>query len=57
MIAITADTNSFQTEMNAIWDHLLPAFGAEALSADAAAQEKLKQAVANLVAHLAPAKK
>ncbi|MEO6786743.1 MAG: serine hydrolase, partial [Chthoniobacteraceae bacterium] len=26
VIAITADTNSFQTELNAIWDHLLPAF-------------------------------
>lgn len=57
VVAITADTNSFQTEMNAIWDHLWPAFGAEALPADAAAQEKLKQAVSNLTAHPAPAKK
>ncbi len=57
VIAITADTNAFQNELNTIWDHLLPAFGAEALPADAAAQEKLKQAVANLVAHPAPAKK
>jgi len=55
VIAITADSNSFQTEMNAIWDHLFPAFGADALPADAAGQAKLKQAVANLTAH--PAKK
>src|SRR6476646_5938896 len=27
VVAITADTNSFQNEMNAIWDHLWPAFG------------------------------
>ncbi len=57
VIAITADTNGFQNEMNAIWDHLLPAFGTEALPADAAALDKLKQAVANLVAHPVPAKK
>ncbi len=57
VIAITADTNSFQTEMNAIWEQLLPAFGADALPADAAGQEKLKQAVTNLAAHPAPPKK
>ncbi len=57
VVAITADTNSFQAEMNAIWDHLLPAFGPTALPADAAGQEKLRQAVARLVAHPAPAKK
>ena len=57
VVAITADTNSFQGEMNAIWEQLLPAFGADALPADAAGHEKLEQAVANLVAHPAPAKK
>ncbi|MDQ2839642.1 MAG: beta-lactamase family protein [Acidobacteriota bacterium] len=51
VIAITADTGNMQGELDAIWDHLLPAFHTEALPADAAAQEKLKQAVANLVAH------
>jgi CubicO group peptidase (beta-lactamase class C family) len=55
VIAITADTGNFQGEMNAIWDKLYPAFQAEALPADAAGQEKLKQATANLEAH--PAKK
>ncbi len=55
VIAITADTGNFQGEMNAIWDKLYPAFGAEALPDDAAAQEKVKQAIARLEAH--PAKK
>jgi CubicO group peptidase (beta-lactamase class C family) len=57
VVAITADTNSFQTEMNAIWDILHPACRAEALPTDAAAQEKLKQQVAGLVAHPAAVKK
>jgi CubicO group peptidase (beta-lactamase class C family) len=57
VIAMTADANNFQTQMNAIWDHLWPACSADALPVDASAQEKLKQAVANLVAHPAPAKK
>jgi CubicO group peptidase (beta-lactamase class C family) len=51
VVAITAQTGNFNGEMNAIWDNLLPAFHAEALPADPASQEKLKQAVANLVAH------
>ena len=55
VIAITADTGNFQGEMNAIWDKLYPAFQAEALPENAAAQEKLKQASANLEAH--PVKK
>jgi CubicO group peptidase (beta-lactamase class C family) len=55
VLAITADTGNFQGEMNAIWDKLYPAFQAEALPDNAAEQEKLKQAVANLEAH--PAKK
>ncbi len=57
VIAITADTNNFQTEMNAIWDNLFSAFGTDALPADANGQDKLRQAMANLVAHPAPAKK
>ena len=51
VIAITADTGNFQGEMNAIWDKLYPAFQAEALLADAAGQEKVRQLIANLVAH------
>ncbi len=55
VVAITADTGNFQGEMNAIWDKLLPAFQTEPLPADAAGQEKLKQAIAKLEAH--PVKK
>ncbi len=51
VVAITAQTGNFQGEMNAIWDNLLPAFRGEALPEDSASQEKLKQAISNLVAH------
>jgi hypothetical protein len=51
VVAITAQTGNMQGELNEIWNHLLPAFRAEALPDDAATQEKLKEAVANLVAH------
>jgi CubicO group peptidase (beta-lactamase class C family) len=51
VIAITAQTGNFNGEMNAIWDHLLPAFGSGKLPDDPAAQEKLKQAISNLAAH------
>lgn len=54
VVAITADTNAFQQEMNAIWEHLFPVFGESALPENAAAQAKLKETVAKLVAH--PAK-
>ena len=55
VIAITADTNQFQDEMNAIWDKLYPAFQSQALGENAEGVEKLKQAIAALEAH--PAKK
>lgn len=55
VVAITADANAFQQQMNAVWDHLLPAFGTSALPENAAAQMKLKDMTAKLVAH--PAKK
>ncbi len=51
VIAITADTGNMQGELNAIWDHLLPAFQASPLAADAANQARLKAATASLVAH------
>lgn len=51
VVAITAQTGNFQGEMNAIWDNLLPACGAEAIPDDVASQEKLKVAIANLAAH------
>jgi hypothetical protein len=41
------------SELNAVWNKLLPAFKAEALPNDAFGQEKLKQRIADLVAHAA----
>ena len=55
VIAITADTNRFQDEMNAIWDKLYPAFQSEALPENPESVEKLKKSVAALAAH--PARK
>ena len=55
VVAITAQTGDMQGELNAIWNKLFPAFGDKPLPEDPAAQEKLKQAIANLEAH--PAKK
>ena len=55
VVAITAQTGDMQGELNAIWDQLLPAFQSQALPENPAAQENLKEAVANLKAH--PAKK
>lgn len=51
VVAITAQTGSFQAEMNAIWDKIFPACGAAALPEDAAGQEKIKEAIAKLEAH------
>ncbi|HZR17222.1 MAG TPA: serine hydrolase [Verrucomicrobiae bacterium] len=51
VVAITADSNAFQTEMNDIWDKLYPAFGAETLPENAAVHEKLLHLTASLVAH------
>lgn len=55
VIAITAQTGQMQTELDLVWEKLLPAFKPEALPADAAEQEKLRQAMASLTAH--PVKK
>lgn len=55
VVAITADANAFQTEMNAIWDHLLPACTASPLPENATTQEQLAQKSASLTAH--PVKK
>jgi CubicO group peptidase (beta-lactamase class C family) len=55
VIAITAEANSFQTEMNAIWENLYPACEAKPLPEDAAGQDALKQTIAKLEAH--PVKK
>lgn len=55
VIAITAQTGQMQTELDLVWDKLLPVFKAEPLPADALEQEKLKQKLTELTAH--PAKK
>jgi len=55
VIAITAQTGQMQSELDLVWEKLLPAFKSAALPADAAEQEKLTQAMANLTAH--PVKK
>jgi CubicO group peptidase (beta-lactamase class C family) len=51
VVAITADTGNMQGELDAIWDHLLPAFQAKALLPNPASEQELKETVANLVAH------
>ena len=57
VIAITAQTGQMQTELDLVWEKLLPAFAKDALPANAAEQDKLQQATANLTAHPAPPKK
>jgi CubicO group peptidase (beta-lactamase class C family) len=48
VIAVTAHTGQFNDEMNAIWNTLYPAFTESPLPDDAAGQEKLKRATAEL---------
>ena len=55
VIAITAQTGQMQTELDLVWEKLLPAFRPESLPADTPEQEKLKQKLADLTAH--PVKK
>lgn len=51
VVAITANTGNLEGELNAIWDNLLPAFQPTPLPPNPAAQQRLQQAIANLVAH------
>jgi len=51
VVAITADSDNMQAELDAIWDRLLPAFQAKSLPENVDAQDALKETVANLVAH------
>lgn len=55
VVAITAETNSFQTEMNAIWDNLYAGSQEKPLPEDPAGQAELKQIIGKLEAH--PGKK
>ncbi len=51
VIALTAQTGQMQTELDLVWDKLLPAFKSEPLPANQADEDKLKQVVAALTAH------
>ena len=51
VVAMTAGGANMQAELDAIWNSLLPACKRKALPDDAAAQAKVKQAVANLEVH------
>ncbi|MEZ0276302.1 MAG: serine hydrolase domain-containing protein, partial [Roseimicrobium sp.] len=48
VVAITANTRDMQAELNVVWDKLLPAFQEKPLPADASAEAKLKEKLANL---------
>ena len=57
VIAITAQTGQMQTELDLVWEKLLPAFAKGALPTNTTEYAKLKKAAANLTAHPAPPKK
>jgi CubicO group peptidase (beta-lactamase class C family)/predicted neuraminidase len=57
VVAITADTNDMQGQLNLVWDKLLPGLRDKALPEDKAEQEKLRQALAGLKARSKPAGK
>lgn len=48
VIAITANTRDMQGELNLVWDHLLPAFQTEPLSANPGEYQKLQSMLKNL---------
>ena len=51
VIAITALTGQMQTELDLVWEKLLPAFGENPLPVNAAALAELRQAASHLTAH------
>ena len=51
VVAITADNGNMQAELDAICDHLLPAFQAKPLPEDPLTEQRLREAVAGLTAH------
>ena len=55
VIAITAQTGQMQTELDLVWEHLLPAFGDKPLPKNEAELAKLGEISSGLTAH--PAKK
>jgi len=48
VVAITCETGDMQSELNLVWDFLLPAMQDNPLPADGAAQERLRQKLAAL---------
>jgi hypothetical protein len=48
---ITADTHDMQSEIDVVWDKLLPAFHGEALADNPQEDQKLKQTLAALEVH------
>ena len=48
VVAITCETSNMQTELNLVWDFLLPAMTDNPLPADGLAQERLRQKLAAL---------
>ncbi|GGD57724.1 serine hydrolase domain-containing protein [Paenibacillus nasutitermitis] len=48
VLAITSGTNDMQAVMNAVWDHLLPAMGSEAVATDSDMQQKLNRQLQEL---------
>ncbi len=48
VVAITADTNDLQGQLNLLWDKLLPAFHAAPLPANGAEEARLKETLSNL---------
>ena len=48
VVSITCETSDMQSELNLVWDHLLPAMSDSALAPDASAQEKLRHKLASL---------
>ena len=56
VVAITAQTNDMQGQLNIVWDKLLPAFQGGSLPEDAAALEKLKATLSGLAVRAAAPK-
>jgi CubicO group peptidase (beta-lactamase class C family) len=56
VVAITCETSNMQSELNLVWDFLLPAMSESPLPADEQSQEKLRQKLASLALPLAEGK-
>jgi CubicO group peptidase (beta-lactamase class C family) len=56
VVAITCETGDMQSELNSVWDFLLPALQDHPLPADGASQDRLRQKLAALALPLADGK-